>query len=65
MMENNEQISLVYGEFGEIVGLITMEDIIETLIGMEIIDESDHVDDMRKLARQKWQERAKKIGLIS
>jgi len=40
-----------------------MEDVVETLLGMEIVDEIDAIDDMQKLARQKWRERAKKLGI--
>jgi CBS domain containing-hemolysin-like protein len=42
-----------------------MEDLIETLLGIEIMDETDNVADLQELARKKWQERAKKRGLIN
>ena len=42
---------------------MTLEDIVETLIGIEIVDEADKIDDMRKLARQKWEQRMKRIGI--
>ena len=42
---------------------MTLEDVIETLMGMEIMDETDDVEDMRALARQQWKERAKTMGL--
>ena len=38
-------------------GLVTMEDIIETLLGLEIVDESDETTDMQKLALEKWRRR--------
>jgi CBS domain containing-hemolysin-like protein len=41
-----------------------MEDIIETLLGLEIMDESDQFEDMQLMARQNWEKRAKKLGLI-
>jgi CBS domain containing-hemolysin-like protein len=41
----------------------TLEDLIETLMGMEIMDEMDSVVDMRALARKKWKERAKVLGI--
>lgn len=57
-------ISIVTDEFGNVVGLVTMEDIIETLLGLEIMDESDSIEDMQKLARKNWERRAKRLGLI-
>ena len=41
-----------------------MEDLFETLLGIEIMDETDSVADLQELARKKWQERAKRMGLI-
>ncbi|WP_163323705.1 hemolysin family protein [Draconibacterium mangrovi] len=49
-----QHMTMVADEFGTIVGLVTMEDVIETLFGMEIIDESDKVADLQKLARERW-----------
>ena len=43
--------------------MVTIEDVVETLLGIEIVDEMDHVEDMRALARQQWEKRAKTIGL--
>ena len=44
---------MVKDKFGTVTGLITLEDAIETLLGVEIVDESDNVVDMRKLAKSK------------
>ena len=63
-METKEHIALITDDFGSVIGLVTMEDVIETLLGMEIIDEQDKHEDMQQLARKKWKERAKKYGLL-
>ncbi|MFD1094449.1 CNNM domain-containing protein [Salegentibacter chungangensis] len=63
-VQKRAHITMVVDEYGNTVGLVTMEDIIETLLGLEIMDESDNVEDMQMLARQNWEKRAKKLGLI-
>lgn len=64
LMENREHIALVVDEFGGMAGIVTMEDVIETLLGMEIMDEFDNIEDMQILARKNWEKRAKALGLI-
>lgn len=63
LFSHREQIAMVVDEYGDVAGLVTNEDLIETLLGMEIMDESDHTEDMRDLARKRWEVRAKKMGL--
>ena len=63
-VQKRGHISMIVDEFGNTVGLVTMEDIIETLLGLEIMDESDSIEDMQMLARQNLEKRAKRLGLI-
>ncbi|MEO0527967.1 MAG: hemolysin family protein [Bacteroidota bacterium] len=64
LVSTREHIALVVDEFGSVSGLVTMEDVIETLLGLEIMDESDNVEDLQLLARKNWESRAKRLGII-
>jgi len=62
-IEGREHIALVE-RFGGMAGIVTIEDVIETLLGLEIVDESGAQLDMQQLAREKWEERARRHGLM-
>lgn len=64
LIQEKEHVALVVDEFGSVSGIVTMEDVIETLLGLEIMDESDTDSDMQQLARKNWKIRAKRLGII-
>jgi CBS domain containing-hemolysin-like protein len=56
-IKNREHLFLVEDEFGQTAGVVTLEDAIETLLGREIVDETDAVEDMQELARGNYRAR--------
>ncbi|WP_034042245.1 CNNM domain-containing protein [Wocania ichthyoenteri] len=64
LVETRNHMALVVDEYGTVSGLVTMEDVIETLLGLEIMDESDNVSDLQLQARKNWEARAKKLGIL-
>ena len=65
MMNESTHIALVVDDYGGTEGIVTMEDFIETLLGLEIVDEVDTAEDMQEIARKQWQKRAQRTGLIT
>ena len=64
LIKEKEHIALVVDEYGSVSGIVSQEDVIETLLGLEIMDESDSVADLQALARKSWENRAKRMGVI-
>lgn len=56
-LERREHLFVVVDEYGGVEGLITMEDVMETLLGVQILDEADKVDNLRELAKQRRDQR--------
>ncbi|GAA5505835.1 CNNM domain-containing protein [Novipirellula caenicola] len=63
LLDSRAHIAMVMDKFGGVEGLVTLEDIIETLLGLEIVDEHDATVDMQELARQRWEMRREKQGI--
>ena len=64
LQERQEHIAVVMDDFGGLAGIVTMEDVIETLLGLEIVDETDATTDMRVLAQRHRARRAKALGTL-
>jgi CBS domain containing-hemolysin-like protein len=63
LIKEHQHIALVVNEYGGTEGLVTLEDMVETLIGVGIVDETDKVEDMQVLARKLWLKRAKLLDI--
>lgn len=63
VLQHRSHIMMIVDEYGGMEGIITMEDIFETLLGLEIMDESDKTVDMQQHARRLWKKRAKDMNI--
>ena len=64
LIEHKEQIAIVIDDYGAMQGIITLEDVIETVFGLEITDENDQFTDMQQYARERWQQRQKRFQTV-
>ncbi len=56
-LKTRRHLAVIWDEYGGVAGLVTLEDLIETVLGAEIVDENDSVVDLQKLARRQLQRR--------
>ena len=61
MLAKKEHISVILDEYGSVRGIVTLEDVIETLLGHEIVDEKDEVVDMQEYAKEQWEKAQKEM----
>jgi CBS domain containing-hemolysin-like protein len=64
LLDEQEQMAVLVNEYGGFSGVATVEDIVETLVGMDIVDEDDSVANRRAMARRWWKQRAQRLGIF-
>jgi CBS domain containing-hemolysin-like protein len=60
-MRERQHMALVYDEYGSWMGIVTMEDVIESILGQPIMDETDDIPNMRRLAKRRWEHKQKQL----
>ncbi len=63
LLDQRAHILAVFEEHGGLAGVVSLEDVVETLLGIEIVDEADRVEDLRRLARERWHQRMEHLGV--
>ncbi|MEP4076221.1 hemolysin family protein [Haloferula sp.] len=63
LLNDGAHVLMVHDEYGTAVGLVTLEDVLETIVGVEIVDEQDKEADLQVVARKLWSERAARMGI--
>jgi CBS domain containing-hemolysin-like protein len=61
-LAEHQHMALVYDQYGTWLGLATMEDVLETILGQPIMDETDDIPNMRRFARKRWENHMKHQG---
>ena len=62
LMHERQHMCLVYDEYGSWLGLVTMEDVLEAIIGQPIMDETDDIPNMRRFAKRRWAHKLKNLS---
>ncbi|EGM77833.1 CBS domain-containing protein [Rheinheimera sp. A13L] len=62
LIRERQHMALVYDEYGSWMGLVTMEDVIESIIGQPIMDETDDIPNMRRFAKRRWEHKQKQLS---
>ena len=65
LLKSREQMALIIDDYGCFEGILTLEDIIETIFGLEIMDEMDEVSDMQEYAKERWKKRQKRYRKVN